>query len=123
MNSFNHYAYGAVGDWMYGTIGGIALDGENPGYKNIVYRAIPTKKIKSASASYDTPYGTAESKWSISDDGTMKWRLRIPANAQGRIILPANSTDIEVNGKPTKKLVLEKMPCGDYDIAAKVIKF
>ena len=123
MNSFNHYAYGAVGDWMYGTIGGIALDAENPGYKNIVYRAIPTKKIKSASASYDTPYGTAESKWSISDDGTMKWRLRVPANAQGRIILPANSTDIEVNGKPTKKLVLEKMPCGDYDIAAKVIKF
>ncbi len=116
MNSFNHYAYGAVGEWLYRYVGGIWFDEENVGYKNIIFEPKPTARINSAKASYETPYGLAKSEWSVKN-GKMKWSLVIPANATGTIKLP--TTDLSsatINGKPAKSLVLANVPSGIYKI-------
>ena len=65
MNSYNHYAYGAVGAWMYATIGGIDLDPQQPGYKHISMRPQPGGGLTNASASLDSMYGMIKSVWAL----------------------------------------------------------
>ncbi len=63
MNSFNHYAYGAVGDWMYGVMAGIQPVEEAPGYAHVRIAPIPTDRIDSISASLESPHGLIRSGW------------------------------------------------------------
>ena len=63
MNSYNHYAYGAVGDWLYGTVAGIDTDEENPGFTHIRFKPKVTDKLTYAKASLKTPYGKIASEW------------------------------------------------------------
>ena len=92
MNSFNHYAYGAIGDWMYRVVGGLALDPEEPGYKHVVIAPQPGGELTSARTSLRTMYGEAVSAWTIeaSEDGTKQFTLTavVPPNAHGTIVLP-----------------------------------
>ncbi len=68
MNSFNHYAYGAVGAWMYGTVAGLALDESEPAYKHIIFKPRPGGTITWAEASMKTDRGPAALKWELSGD-------------------------------------------------------
>lgn len=63
MNSFNHYAYGAIGQWMYERVAGLAPDPAHPGYKYIIFQPNPGGLLTSASASLETPYGQASCGW------------------------------------------------------------
>ncbi len=63
MNSYNHYAYGAVGDWLYGTVAGIETDEEHPGFEHIIFKPKTTEKLTYAKASVKTPYGVICSEW------------------------------------------------------------
>jgi alpha-L-rhamnosidase len=92
MNSFNHYAYGAVGEWMYQTIAGIDLDPALPGYKRMLIRPQPGGGLSQASASLDTPYGTVESAWS-DQGGVRTLKVRIPANTRASLRLPDAAAD------------------------------
>src|SRR2546422_868029 len=65
MNSFNHYAFGAVGDWMYQNIGGIDLDPAAPGYRHARIAPRPGAGLTSASASLETAYGALSSAWKL----------------------------------------------------------
>ncbi len=87
MNSFNHYAYGAIGDWMYKNIAGINPVADQPGYQEILIAPKPGGKLTSASAELETVYGTVKSSWTIID-GTFKLDVSVPANASATIILP-----------------------------------
>lgn len=87
MNSFNHYAYGAVGDWMYRTLGGIRLDPSGPGYKKIVFQPQPGGGITWSKQAIDSPYGRVALNWKIEDE-TWTLTLEIPANTTGRLVLP-----------------------------------
>lgn len=84
MNSFNHYAYGAVGDWMYRTIGGIAPDPLAPGYKSIVFQPRPGGGITWARQTLETPYGPTALSWRL-DGGTMDLELVVPPNTTARL--------------------------------------
>lgn len=95
MNSFNHYAYGAVGDWMYKNIAGINPVQENPGYKNIVIAPKPGGNLSSASGELETVYGTVKSSWII-ENGFFKLDVTIPANATAKITLPKTGKEEEV---------------------------
>ena len=79
MNSFNHYAYGAIGAWLYAVVGGIDLDPEQPAYKHIVMRPRPGGTLTFARATYQSPYGTIESEWHR-DAGSFAWRIVVPPN-------------------------------------------
>ncbi|MDR9856160.1 family 78 glycoside hydrolase catalytic domain [Paenibacillus sp. VCA1] len=88
MNSFNHYAYGSVGEWLYGVVAGIDTSQAEPGYKGIVIHPRPGKGITSAEAAYDSMYGTIRSSWSI-QSGRMRMDVTIPPNTTATIVLPA----------------------------------
>jgi alpha-L-rhamnosidase len=88
MNSFNHYAFGAVGAWMYATIGGIQLDSAQPGYKHIIIRPQPLgSRLTRARAALRSMYGRIESSWRI--DGTsFSLDVTIPANTTATVHMP-----------------------------------
>lgn len=77
MNSFNHYAYGAVGDWMVSTVAGI--EPAEPGFRRILFKPRPGGSITSASASLVTPHGKSAIAWSL-DRGTLSVSVEVPAN-------------------------------------------
>ena len=90
MNSFNHYAYGAVGEWFYETICGINPDGaDDPcGFKCFRLQPHFGHRLQNASAKYDSIYGTIVSEWERQDDGTVKWRFAIPCNTTAKVATP-----------------------------------
>ncbi len=91
MNSLNHYAYGAVGKWMYATIGGIDIDPEHPGYAKVVIAPKPGHGINRASASLDTPRGRVSTAWKV-EGKDFKLDVTLPANTTGVVSLPDGST-------------------------------
>jgi alpha-L-rhamnosidase len=97
MNSFNHYAYGAIGDWMYRTVAGIEI-GE-PGYKKILIQPKPDSAFTYAHASFESSYGTIYSGWKLIN-GKFQLTVKIPPNTTAQITLPnALLNKITENGK------------------------
>jgi alpha-L-rhamnosidase len=106
MNSFNHYSYGAIGDWMYRVSAGIETMG--PGYKHIILQPHPTGKLTYSRASFESSYGTIASGWERKD-GKVIIKVMIPANTTATIILPAESQDkVTEEGKALSLNVLLK---------------
>jgi alpha-L-rhamnosidase len=101
MNSYNHYAYGAIGDWMYRVIAGIDTKTDTPGYKSIVVKPTPGGKLTSASADYETLYGKVSSHWKI-DNGTTTLDVEVPANTTATIYVPSadGGSALTEDGKP-----------------------
>jgi len=85
MNSFNHYAYGAVGDWLYQVVAGITP--LEPGYKRISIAPQPGSDLKWAKSELKTPYGVMSSHWRL-DDGVFKLDVSIPPNTTAQIVMP-----------------------------------
>ncbi|NNF32525.1 MAG: family 78 glycoside hydrolase catalytic domain [Saprospiraceae bacterium] len=88
MNSFNHYAYGAIGQWMYERIAGIKAS--TAGYKTILINPLPGGPLTSATAEYQSPYGLIKSAWKIVDDKFII-NAAVPPNTTAKIIIPANT--------------------------------
>ena len=87
MNSFNHYAFGAVGDWMYQNIGGIDIDPAAPGYRRSRIAPRPGGGgLTSASASLETGYGTLSSTWRL-ESGRLTLEVTVPANTSAEVTL------------------------------------
>lgn len=98
MNSFNHYAFGAVCEWLYRYVSGIQTDEAAPGYKKILIRPRINSQLTHAGASIDTVHGTVESKWAIDGD-RITVSVRIPFNTTATIMLPdAEGALITENG-------------------------
>lgn len=85
MNSYNHYAYGAVVDFLYKKTGGI--NPLEPGYKRIRIEPVTDKRITSAKTSLETVYGKVETEWKT-EDGKFSMRVTVPCNTTAEIVLP-----------------------------------
>ncbi len=91
MTSFNHYAYGAVGDWMYRTVAGIdTKEAEGAGYKASIVKPQIGGGLTFAKASLKTPYGVLASSWKI-ENGVFTLAVEVPANTQTTVYFPASS--------------------------------
>ena len=88
MNSFNHYAYGAVGNWMYTTIGGLAAN--EPGYKKFTVAPQPGGGLSFANTSLDSRYGEIVSNWKKTGDN-FALDMTVPANTTATVKIPAQS--------------------------------
>ena len=99
MNSFNHYAFGAVGSWMYRTIGGIELDPAAPGGKRVRIAPRPGAGLTYARTSLETPYGTVVSSWKL-DGQRFVLDVTVPPNTTAEIKLP-DSSDVVTVGSGT----------------------
>jgi len=86
MNSFNHYAFGAVGDWMYQNIGGIDVDPAAPGYRRSRIAPRPGAGLTSARASLETVYGTLSSAWRLNQQ-RLELDVTVPPNTSAEITL------------------------------------
>lgn len=99
MNSFNHYAYGAIGDWMYRKMVGIDTYEDGVGYKHIRIKPHIGGGFTFASASLDTYYGKVSNSWKI-ENGNLSMDVEIPANTTATVFVPAKNADaIKESGK------------------------
>lgn len=97
MNSFNHYAKGAVGDWMYRNIGGIAPAA--PGYKKVRIAPIPGGGLEHASAQLESPYGMIASAWRLEGE-RIHVSVQIPPNTTAEFVFPGSGATILRDGEP-----------------------
>jgi len=92
MNSFNHYAYGAIGTWMYENIAGIQSDPAAPGFKRIFLQPRIGGDLTFARCQYQSPYGTIQSHWWMEAD-TMIWEVTVPPNTTAKAHIPSENQD------------------------------
>ena len=92
MNSFNHYAIGAVAEWMYRVVLGINNDDAHPGYEHFVLHPIPGGGLTYARGSYKSIRGQIESSWRT-DGSSFKFDVTIPPNTTATVYVPAASAD------------------------------
>jgi alpha-L-rhamnosidase len=103
MNSFNHYAFGAIGAWLYGVVAGLEIDPEQPGYKHILLQPRPGGSLASARARLASPYGEIASAWRLGSR-RFDWEITVPANttATARLPVPVTASILE-SGKPVDR--------------------
>jgi len=113
MNSFNHYSYGAVSEWMYRFVAGIETDEATPGFKHFILQPTPDtrvtlpqgqERITSAEATYKSYYGDIKSAWVMKSDGNLAYTATVPANTTATLYLPLKGEkDVVYEGtKPAK---------------------
>jgi alpha-L-rhamnosidase len=97
MNSFNHYAYGAIGEWLYKVVAGIGIDEKRPAYKHIIINPRPGGGLTSARATHQSMYGEIASGWELEGE-RLTMNVEIPANTTATIHIPGDPSNIGFNG-------------------------
>jgi len=116
MNSFNHYAYGAIGDWLYRVVAGIEIDPDLPGYKHVIIQPHPGGELGYAKAGINSMYGKITSGWE-KKSGALKVSVEIPANTFATVSLPgAVPEEVKEGGKALAKVkgikeIIQKETC------------
>ena len=99
MNSFNHYAYGSVGDWMFEVAAGIKIDESQPAFENIILKPTVTKKLDFVNASLETRNGLVSSSWQR-EGSNINFEFEVPQGSTAHIILGDKTKFVE-SGKYT----------------------
>jgi alpha-L-rhamnosidase len=100
MNSFNHYAYGAIGEWMYRVVAGLEIDPEAPGYAHVLAQPQPGGGLTFAEATLQTIRGEAASAWRVEGD-RLTVSVTVPPNSRGTVRLPgATLAEVTEGGRP-----------------------
>ena len=100
MNSFNHYAYGAIGEWLYQYVAGINIDPEHPGYKHILLVPHPGGGLTNANAEFESLYGKIKSAWKL-EGNDFVYEVTIPANTTATVtLLQAKEELLTINTQP-----------------------
>ena len=97
MNSFNHYAYGAVGDWLYRVAAGIDTSEDGPGYRHILLAPHIGGGLTELDAALESNYGTIRSHWRV-DGGVVTLEVEVPCNASATISLPGADEILDGDG-------------------------
>ena len=93
MNSFNHYAYGAVADWMYGAAAGINSDPDRPGFEHIIFRPVIDRRLDFVKASIDTRRGTVASEWRR-ENGRIKYIFTVPGGCCASVVIGGEKREV-----------------------------
>ena len=94
MNSFNHYAYGCVCEWLWETAAGIASDVACPGFRHIIMRPVPDRRLGHITAEYQSAAGLVRSAWRYEGDQWI-WEFTIPEGTTASVTLPGESEPAE----------------------------
>ena len=90
MNSFNHYAYGSVCAWIWETVAGICADTAQPGFKHIIMKPVPDKRLGHVDAEYKSAAGVIKSSWKYEGDKWI-WEFTVPEGATATVTLPGET--------------------------------
>lgn len=88
MNSFNHYAFGAVGQWLFQEA--LGIEEAEPGFDGVVIQPRPDQRVDRLAGTYKSVKGTISSEWEITDAG-FRFEVSIPINMPATVLLPAPS--------------------------------
>ena len=97
MNSLNHYALGAIGEWMFARVAGIDADDAGPGYRRIRLRPLPTPRLGWCKGSYRSHLGLIRSEWACDGDA-VDWKVAVPPNCTATVELPPNLGNVRLDG-------------------------
>jgi alpha-L-rhamnosidase len=107
MTSFNHYAFGAVADWLHRTVAGLAPAA--PGYRTLRIAPRPGPGITSAAATHEAPYGPAEVSWTLSGGRAFAREVTVPPNTTAEVVRPDGSAPVEVgSGRHSLSATIEE---------------
>src|SRR4030095_5892134 len=103
MNSFNHYAYGAVGDWMYRVVAGIDTHPDKAGYKHVLSQPQPGGGLPRVYAVLNTPYGEVVSAWQLTEVD-FNLQVSVPPNTRATVRIPASKlSQVTESGQAIRK--------------------
>jgi alpha-L-rhamnosidase len=117
MNSFNHYAYGSIVAWLFKSVLGIDADPEAPGYRHILLRPQPDRRLGFARGAVDTPYGRVETAWRYVNEG-LSVRVSVPFNATATLLLEGVGDVRRADGADFVKqdaCLTAELPSGCYE--------
>ncbi len=99
MNSYNHYAYGAVCQFLFEEVAGFRPDPEQPGFRHVLFEPLVIPQLAPVAAHHDGATGRIEAGWTI-EDGLVRYRFTVPEAATATLLLREGYADISVDGKP-----------------------
>jgi len=103
MNSFNHWAFGSVGEWMWRDLAGIQPDETQPGFKHFTIHPRPAGDLRWVKASYDSIRGPIESNWKMAD-GRLTLQVVVPANTTATVCVPTRDPSrVTEGGRPADR--------------------
>jgi alpha-L-rhamnosidase len=108
MNSYNHYAYGAVCQWLFEGVAGIAPDAAKPGFARVIIDPVVLPELGKASAWHDCSLGRIEAGWAL-DDGGVRYTLHLPDGSEGLLMPSARRSDVSIGGQ-TVSVPAEGLP-------------
>ncbi|WP_309082996.1 family 78 glycoside hydrolase catalytic domain [Chelativorans sp.] len=101
MNSYNHYAYGAVCQWLFEGVAGFRPDPEQPGFRRIIFEPVIIPALSPVAAHHDTLAGRVTASWEVKGD-RVTYSVTVPEGAAGTLRLPPDYADILVDGTPLR---------------------
>ena len=132
MNSFNHYSYGSVTEWIYSYLLGIGCDENSPAYKSFILRPTAGGTLTSVSGSYESMYGTVRSEWKAEGSVISEYKCTVPANTTATLYLPASGVSaVSESGLPLSEaegvtavteengVIVMTLASGEYDFKIK----
>ncbi len=120
MNSFNHYAYGAIGEWLYRHVAGLDIDPKEPGYKHILLAPHPGGGLTNAGVDFISMFGKVESAWKL-DGNDMVYSVTVPANTTATVTLPeAKVEGLLVNSNPVSGEMKNTVKQGDNSVSLEI---
>ena len=123
MNSYNHYAYGAVADWIYRYAAGIDASPLDAGFHTVVLHPVFDARLSPLEFTYQSSYGLIKSGWTMKGTAA-EWNVTLPANATGRLELKAaEAARWKLDGEPLSKSALVKKVEGGFELGAGAYRF
>ena len=105
MNSFNHYAFGAIGEWMYENIIGIQPDPDSPGFRHFILKPVPGGTLTWAKGSYNSISGKIEAGWK-KEGKRFEYHFTVPPNTTATVYIPGTSAqNVLINGKKPDEIM------------------
>jgi alpha-L-rhamnosidase len=124
MNSFNHYSFGAVYEWMMAYQLGICADPQEAGYGHVILQPTPGGTFSYARGSYESVLGTIRSGWTAENGVLTSYDVTIPANSTATLYLPADLAVEEMEGvTPAGETLHNKKPAQQLELEAGTYHF
>ena len=125
LNSFNHVVRGALGEWMYSHMAGIAPGENGEGFSSFILQpaADPTGRMKSLTASYESLWGTIKTSWTAEGGDMTAFTCTVPANTSARLYLPMETEEAPEGAEYVGREMRNGKECAVYELASGVFSF